>query len=255
MIMLPYHRHQGMDGKLEDGSNVEFRTVNQNVMKTAPCSVGLLISRSNDMFHIAGKRSRGRASEGDDVVSVAMLYFGGPDDREALSYVLRLARHRLVHFTLIRFVSGDNPADVQPKTGFADEDEEEDGVDDDVESVYTESEVEKITDNDVIDGLLRRSREGESVEYAEIRSNNGEETVAKLRGMDHDKFDLYVVGRGERVYSPMTAGLAEWSENPELGVIGDVLVTSEFMADASVLVIQQYLDGRKSGDAGYSPLD
>ena len=62
--------------------------------------------------------------------------------------------------------------------------------------------------------------------------NNREETVTVIRGMEHN-YDLYVVGRGQKVLSPLTVGLNEWSECPELGAIGVILVASEFASTSS----------------------
>ena len=46
---------------------------------------------------------------------------------------------------------------------------------------------------------------------------------------------------GEEMSSPLTAGLTDWSECPELGAIGDLLASSDFAATVSVLVVQQYV--------------
>lgn len=68
--------------------------------------------------------------------------------------------------------------------------------------------------------------------------SNAEETVAVIRGVDGIQ-DMYVVGRGHGKESPLTAGLTDWSECPELGPIGDLLASPDFGTTASVLVLQQ----------------
>jgi hypothetical protein len=67
-------------------------------------------------------------------------------------------------------------------------------------------------------------------------------TVATIRNMDTSLHELYVVGRrpGE-AGSSMTSALEEWMENPELGPIGDMLVSSDFSMSMSLLVVQQYV--------------
>lgn len=72
--------------------------------------------------------------------------------------------------------------------------------------------------------------------------NNAEQVITAIRQME-SLHQLYIVGRGYENSSgtPLTAGLQEWAECPELGPIGDVLVSSEFTKTVSVLVIQQYV--------------
>jgi len=242
MIILPFHKTQGMDGKLEDDANMEIRSVNQNVMARAPCTTALLIDRGIGMIPVTGASSAVSAPTrsgrlDNDPIRVAMFYFGGPDDREALAYAIRLASNITVSLTVVRFVAGGNPVDVEPIVFPGDEeDEEENGV----PTVYTEHDEEKEADN----GFIKKMAAEAEVEYVEMASNSGADTVAMLREMDHRNFDLYVVGRGQGVLSPTTAGLIEWSECPELGAIGDVLVTSDFASEVSVVVVQQYVGAR-----------
>ncbi|KAL0458034.1 UNVERIFIED_CONTAM: Cation/H(+) antiporter 15 [Sesamum latifolium] len=63
--------------------------------------------------------------------------------------------------------------------------------------------------------------------------------------MDEQKYDLYLVGRGRGMISPLTSGLTDWCDCPELGPIGDLLVTSEFESLFSVLIVQQYDNANK----------
>jgi hypothetical protein len=82
--------------------------------------------------------------------------------------------------------------------------------------------------------------------------NNAEEVVAAIRKME-GLHQLYIVGRGYESGSPLTVGLQEWAECPELGPIGDVLVSSEFTKTVSVLVVQQYvIKGELTGAAAIS---
>lgn len=69
--------------------------------------------------------------------------------------------------------------------------------------------------------------------------NNGTQTVAALTEMG-DMYTLFIVGRGRRGQSPMTTGMSDWEECPELGIVGDVLASSEFSINGSVLIIQQH---------------
>ncbi|GAB2279888.1 hypothetical protein Dimus_014524 [Dionaea muscipula] len=246
IILLPFHKQQGMDGKLED-SNIEFRSVNQNVMASAPCSVGLLVDRGLNMLSLSRSRSnpassylgvsgRHHNSLPRGQIRIGMIFIAGPDDREALSYAWRMSAHPLATLTVIRFVAGDHGVDME-LMDFARDDEVG------ILSMMTRSEREKEIDDEFINEFREKIVNDTSIEYRQVVSNSGDETVNLLKGMDHD-YDLYVVGRGQSVLSPLTVGLVEWSETPELGAIGDVLVTSEFAAHVSVLVVQQYAGAR-----------
>ncbi|XP_077214824.1 cation/H(+) antiporter 15-like isoform X2 [Tasmannia lanceolata] len=106
--------------------------------------------------------------------------------------------------------------------------------------VITDYEKEKQLDDDFISEFRVKNVNDESVVYMEKVVNDGEETVAAIRCMDSIN-DLYIVGRGQGTVSPLTTGMTDWSECPELGAIGDLLASSDFSATVSVLVIQQYV--------------
>lgn len=56
------------------------------------------------------------------------------------------------------------------------------------------------------------------------------------------RHELYIVGRSyKNTSTELTVGLKEWTECPELGPVGDILVSSDFSMVVSVLVIQQYV--------------
>ncbi|KAG5104601.1 hypothetical protein JHK82_041571 [Glycine max] len=80
--------------------------------------------------------------------------------------------------------------------------------------------------------------------------NNGEETVAAIRSINNVN-DLFIVGRGQGTMSPLTDGLTDWSECPELGAIGDLLASSDFETTASVLVMHQYVGQGPDGEENF----
>lgn len=66
------------------------------------------------------------------------------------------------------------------------------------------------------------------------------------------EYDLYIVGRREGMESSLTFGLTEWSDCPELGALGDSLVSSSFTSNISVLIVQQRAEA--SGGEEVSPV-
>ena len=75
--------------------------------------------------------------------------------------------------------------------------------------------------------------------YVEKYVENGAETASALRDMA-DMYAMFIVGKGGRAQSPLTIGLSDWEECPELGTVGDFLASPEFDLSGSVLVVQQF---------------
>jgi hypothetical protein len=223
LIILPFHKQQTVDGGME-ATNPAIRMVNQNVLASAPCSVGILVDR--------GLSGSTRLASNQAAHHVAVLYFGGPDDREALSYAWRMSEHPTINLTVMRFVPGED-AKALDNPGML--------------SVETENLKEKQLDEDHVNEFRTRTAHNGSIFYNEIVVSNGEETVAAIRSMDNHH-DLFIVGRGQGMISPLTAGLTDWSECPELGAIGDLLASSDFAATVSVLVLQQYVGLEPDGE-------
>ncbi|KAK2987200.1 hypothetical protein RJ640_029085 [Escallonia rubra] len=222
-IVIPFHKQQMVDGEMAS-MNPEFRILNQNVLANAPCSVGILVDRglSGSTDLAANQLSH----------HIAVLFFGGPDDREALSYASRMAEHPGNSLCVVRFLPGKNSAKLKSEPSLAPTNPK-------TLKEQTDSRREKLLDNDLIKDFRIKAKNDESLVYIERLVNNGEETVEAVRSVD-DIHDLFIVGRGQGIFSHLTAGLTDWSECPELGTIGDLLASSDFSAKVSVLVVQQY---------------
>ncbi|XP_077214822.1 cation/H(+) antiporter 15-like [Tasmannia lanceolata] len=225
LIIVPFHKEQAVDGALE-ATNAGVRTVNQNLLANAPCSIGILVDRG-----LGGGVAASTSSASHVAHHVVMLFFGGPDDREALAYAWRMSEHPGVSLTVLRLVVGEDA--VEPPRAAGDDDAK-------ILTVITDYEKEKQLDDDFISEFRVKNVNDESVVYMEKVVNDGEETVAAISCMDSIN-DLYIVGRGQGTVSPLTTGMTDWSECPELGAIGDLLASSDFSATVSVLVIQQYV--------------
>ncbi|KAL9660551.1 hypothetical protein QQ045_025366 [Rhodiola kirilowii] len=228
-IIIPFHKQQTVDGAME-ATNPAFRMVNQNVLANAPCSVGILVDRG-----LAGST---RLAANQIAHQVAVLFFGGPDDREALSYAWRMAKHPGTTLTVVRFLPGEEALEESATTpGRSSSDPR-------MLTVETDSDHEKLVDDEILQNFRTKTGGNGSIVYSERIVNNGEETVSAIRAMEN-AHDMFIVGRGQGMISPLTAGLTDWSECPELGAIGDLLASSDAAATVSVLVVQQYI--------GYGP--
>lgn len=236
LIVVPFHKQQTVDGGME-ATNMAFRTINQNVLANAPCSVGILVDR--------GLSGSNRLASNQVSHHVAILFFGGPDDREALCYGWRMLEHPGISLTIMRFVPGEQVCEPVRRHGFNSDDPG-------VLTVETDKDIQKQLDDKLIHEFRMRYGNDESVDYFEKVVNNGEETVSAIRTMD-DIHDLFIVGRGQGMISPLTAGLTDWSECPEMGAIGDLLASSDFAATASVLVVQQYVGIESQGEGIETP--
>lgn len=69
--------------------------------------------------------------------------------------------------------------------------------------------------------------------------SSGPETVTALTSMA-GMYSLFIVGKGGQHLSTMMMGIRDWEECPELGPIGDLLASDDFMDSGSVLIMQQH---------------
>jgi hypothetical protein len=219
LVLLPFHKHMTVGGWMED-ENVAYRDINLNVLANAPCSVGIFIDRGLAAADISVK------------CHFCMLFIGGGDDREALAYAWRMAGHPRVSLTVVRFLPDEDAMEHMEPIN-------------DIEGHrilsldIADNDKEAAMDEDFINEFRFKSASDESIMILEKVVNNGEETVSAISAMDNS-YDLYIVGKGTGKVSPLLSGLSEWSDCPELGVTGDVLMSSTFALQASVLVVQQY---------------
>ncbi|XP_057418980.1 cation/H(+) antiporter 15-like isoform X2 [Lotus japonicus] len=240
LIIIPFHKQQTVDGEME-ATNMAFRDINKNVLAHAPCSVGVLVDRG-----LSGGSNLLAANQVS--YNVAILFFGGPDDREALCYGWRMLEHQGISLTIMRFVSGEELSGERLREQ---QQKHSSNNEQSVLSVQTDKDIQKQLDERLLHEFRMRCEDDDSVDYIEKVVNNGEETVAEIRTMD--EHDLFIVGRGQAVVSPLTAGLTDWSECPEIGAIGDLLASSDFAATASVLVLQQYAGQGSTGEGIETP--
>ncbi|KAK6158317.1 hypothetical protein DH2020_005631 [Rehmannia glutinosa] len=219
MIILPFHKHQRLDGHLET-TRAELRHMNKRVLEHAPCSVGILVDRG------LGGTSHISASNVD--FTITTFFFGGRDDREALSYGALMAEHPGISLNVVRFV-------VDPKimgdTIRVDMDDQ------------NNNDTEDILNDEVFlaEFKQKRSKDG-SIRFEERMVNDAAEAVDVMRG--YSRSNLVLVGRMPE--GQLVASLNKKGECPELGPVGNLLISPEF--STSVLVVQQFCR-QLSGDS------
>lgn len=203
LIVLPFHK-QWTSLETVESSNA-YRHLNKCVLEQAPCSVGILIDHRS-------LKSRYVLSE-NSLFRVAVLFFGGADDREALAFAQRMAGHSSVRLTLMRFVA----------SGLSD--------------IIAGTERSKMLDSDSLSNFKVKMQQTDDVQYKEKVVANGTDVIMATRSTVK-AYNLVLVGRrhGE---SPIMLQLARWKERGDLGAIGELLAASEFKGEASVLVVQQ----------------
>ncbi|KAJ8624839.1 hypothetical protein MRB53_033369 [Persea americana] len=232
IVMIPFHRHQRMDGKILSGK-AGHRVANKNVIRSVKCTVGILVDRG-----LGGTTQLSAMNV--STYHVVVLFFGGADDREALAYSGRLVEHCGISVTVVRFLA---IRGRDQETGFGGESGEDDEA---LVSMAGHEKLNNCDDELFLSSFLNRYLKTGRMSYVERHVGNGAETVDAIRGMVMEgMFSLYIIGKGGHGLSHITKGISHWIEFPELGVIGDLLASSDFKITGSILVIQQYNPNKK----------
>lgn len=206
IVIVPYHKQWGIDGNVAAHSP-SIRMVNQNVMTKAPCSVAILVDRGHlntTQFVIRGR----------PMFHICLLFLGGMDDCEALTYCTRFIENQETSLTLVWIRE------------WGDHDE-------------TSMEVE------LVNQFRERTIGDERFTYKVEHVKDSVGTTRVVNSLKDYGFDLCVVGRYHDPISPLLMGYNDWTECPELGLIGDILATPDF--EFSVLVVQQEPQSEKAG--------
>lgn len=210
IIVLPFHKHQRVDGSLET-TRSDFQWINRRVLEHAPCSVGIFVDRG------LGGPAHVSASNVSSIVT--LLFFGGPDDREALAYGIRIAEHPGISLVVIRFL-----LDHKLK-----------GVENSSIDMNGNSSLDEL----LLGEIRQKTNDEGSIKYEERQVKNGAEIADVIR--EFSRCNLFLVGRApDNRVSRCFCGRN--SDCPELGPIGSLLTSPDFSVPASVLVVQQYSD-------------
>ncbi|CAL9097281.1 unnamed protein product [Musa acuminata var. zebrina] len=229
LLIVPFHKHQHRrDGAVENAGPGR-RAVNQRVMREAPCSVAVLVDRG-----FSGGRQVGSAEVAREI---CVVFFGGPDDREALALAGRMAQHPGVRVTAVRFVPEKNGGVERPSVSLRPSPLKNADESYTFSTAVMDRQREKEMDEAAV-AAFRKKTEGGTARYEKRPAGNVIEAVLKIG--KSGEFELVVVGKG-RFPTTMVAEIAEQpAEHPELGPVGDMLASSSHGIASSVLVIQQH---------------
>ncbi|KAK8644786.1 hypothetical protein V6N13_118655 [Hibiscus sabdariffa] len=192
-IILPFHRQWHVDGSIESEDQT-IRRLNYSVLEKSPCSVGILVE---------GRRRVNLSNSRDHTQSIAVVFLGGKDDREALALGRRMSQDKSIRLTIIHVRAA---------------------------NIILADDTDTMLDGE----MLRNGKET----YIERQVRDGPETLEFLRSIVNN-YQLFIVGRRYKREDPQTFGLHEWSEFQEIGIIGDLLSSADFGRKNSVLIVQQ----------------
>ncbi|KAJ6793430.1 cation/H(+) antiporter 15-like [Iris pallida] len=199
LVVVPFRRVTGTMG----ADDLALRTNISQILAQAPCSVGILVY-PDDMAPTTPLVS------GNYCPQIGVLFWGGPDDREALAYASRMALHGRVSLTVVHFVRPVDQRDAKQRQ----------------------------LDDSLLSKVRFENNNNEYVVVDEVLVRDMEQTIAVIRSLGNS-YNLVIVGRKQGPNSLLDEGLADWSECPELGVVGDMLASKDFESSNSILVVQQ----------------
>ncbi|KAL2333361.1 hypothetical protein Fmac_014574 [Flemingia macrophylla] len=220
LILLPFHKQSNIEGLLEI-TNIAFQDVNRKVMTDAPCSVGIFVDR-------------GLGSLSKVNLRVVMIFIGGPDDREALAVAWKMSKHEGVQLTLVRILMFGEAAEVDMMSNVESRNRG-------LLAVVLDNEKQKELDDEYVSAFrLKAVSNEDSIKYSEKEVHSRDDIPRVLNEFDQVGYDLYILGQGAGRNSLIMTDLMQWTDCPELGVIGDMVASNNFGSCSSLLVVQQY---------------
>jgi hypothetical protein len=232
LIIVPYHENL----RHIQGNRVatSIRAFNTNLQMHAPCTVGILVDRGS--HHMNSSQFS---------YNVVVIFIGGEDDRQALGYAMRMSGHSDVSLTILRITlhlkkeieseekhKGKRKGKGKSNNNSKDKDKNKD------EEV--DEEMEMLMDEVLYDEFKIQNLGNACVACREVEAENSAQVMDAIRSLDKN-YDLVMVGLNR--HQALELGDIEMPHNDarnieDLGMIGDVLVSSDFsMGWLSLLVL------------------
>ncbi|KAJ0046400.1 hypothetical protein Pint_06591 [Pistacia integerrima] len=194
----------------DDTKTAIFRNLNIKIQAYAPCTVGIFVDRGLP-HHLSSRRFS---------YNVVVFFLGGPDDREAMAFVSRMSSQSgfVITVFLIDF-KGD---------------------------YLVGNELETDLDNTAVKEFRTRTINNSSVGFNEIEAYDSVQVMRAIISIE-DKYDLVTVGKRRVANSILEKEMVPWVEQKELGILGDLIASSDFHRGmTSILVIQSAVTVRES---------
>ncbi|MCD9638540.1 hypothetical protein HAX54_022548 [Datura stramonium] len=206
LVMIPFHKRFSSSSNHKTVSKMGIKNMNDKILQSTPCSVAVIVDRSlvNTSRPILDAWSLYR---------VAVLFLGGPDDREALALGERMAGKQNISLTIVRLLQQ--------------------------EGNYNVNSEQKLMDNEMVSQARSGMAGNYRVKYVEKMIRDGTGTAAVMRSME-DEYELIIVGRHHDTQSPLLLGLSDWIEHSELGPLGDMFALPDSKSNSTILVVQQH---------------
>ncbi|KAK7385886.1 hypothetical protein VNO78_31827 [Psophocarpus tetragonolobus] len=153
--------------------------------------------------------NRASTKHNPSMKQIAMIFLGGADDREALCLAKRTIKENDCNLVVYHLAASQSEANW-----------------------------DLMLDDEVLKSVKGIYGSIENVSYEKITIENPSETTDFVSNVAN-QHDFFIVGRRNGIKSPQTSALESWTEFSELGVIGDLLASSDTNTNASILIIQQ----------------
>ncbi|KAM6573140.1 hypothetical protein CsatA_017220 [Cannabis sativa] len=204
LVIIPFHKRLHADGTVESYKKASL-IMNKNVLDKVPCSVAILIHRGlfRSSLPVLGSSCESR---------IGVIFLGGADDREALAIGARMADHPNITLTMTRLVADGNFTGNDPE--------------------------ERRMDNESLSEFRQAMTDNYRVTYIEEVIRDGRGTAAVICSMENS-YEIILVGRNHDKQSPLMSGFDDCVDHAELGAIGEILASSHFKGNTTILVVQQ----------------
>lgn len=258
----------------------ERRQLNLKVFQHAPCTIGIYVNRTmcrGTSIRVPSISTNNYSTQFSTTTTdleapepvtltgclhqVVAIFFGGPDDREAASFMAHIARHPSVNATLVSFLPETQSGHINAwslrcmrEFSMTVDLNKEHELDELLESHFLVAYQQRYINNFVLSiwlyiiwlynscheySIMCRYVESEVVTYIERHVSSGPEIVTAFSSMA-GSFTLFIVGKESPHLSALMMGVRDGEECPELGPIGDLLASGDIMNSGSVLILQQH---------------